>query len=250
MERQTTRDVRLAVIGDIHAHLRFLGQVLERISRESVDGILLVGDIGAGGHRLTLLGRLDHAYFASVEQVFAAVRALSVPCLWVPGNHDYPKLSGEGNIDFTSARIAGLEVAGVGGAGPRRFGFAYEWGEDSIRARKIPSCDVLLCHTPPSGTDLDRLPNGAHVGSKALRELALRHDGVYVCGHIHESPGAVVLGRSLCMNVGGLGEPFGRPQVGFIERSDSIVGGWRVIHEDLSTAVVRAWTRPPIDHPS
>ncbi|HTF86850.1 MAG TPA: metallophosphoesterase [Planctomycetota bacterium] len=243
MEDPRAPAVRLAVIGDIHAHLRFLGRVLERIARESVDGILLVGDIGAGGRRLTLLGKLDRAYFASVDQVFAAVRALSLPCLWVPGNHDDPGLSGEGNVDFTCAAIAGLRVAGVGGAGPARFGFAYEWSEDSIRARSVPGCDVLLCHSPPFDTELDRVPSGDHVGSAALRELALRHDGVYVCGHIHESPGAVVLGRSLCMNVGGLGEPFGRPQLGFIERSDSIPGGWRVIHEDLASGLVRSWTR-------
>jgi hypothetical protein len=66
---------------------------------------------------------------------------------------------------------------------------------------------------------------------------------VYVCGHIHESPGAEQLGNALCMNVGGLGEPYGRPQVGFIERSPQVAGGWRLVHEDLATGVVRAWTR-------
>jgi Icc-related predicted phosphoesterase len=243
MESADPAEVKLAVIGDIHAHLRFLGMVLERIARAEVDGILLVGDIGAGGHRLTLLGKLDRAYFDSVEAVFAAVRALELPCLWVPGNHDHPKLAGEGNVDFTSASLAGLRVAGVGGAGPDRFGFAYEWSEESIRKRTIPACDILLCHCPPRDSELDRVHNGRHVGSLALRELAMRHDGVYVCGHIHESPGSQLLGRALCLNVGGLGAPFGRPQVGFIERSASIPGGWRVSHEDLASGVARAWTR-------
>jgi Icc-related predicted phosphoesterase len=238
-----SRLVRLAVIGDVHAHMAFLTRVLERIARASADGILLVGDIGAGGRRLTLLGKRDHAYFESLERVFAAVRALSLPCLWVPGNHDHPKLEGEGNVDFTSAEIAGLRIAGIGGAGPDRFGFAYEWSEQQIRERVLPPCDVLLCHTPPRDTALDVVPSGEHVGSRAVREIALRHDGVFVCGHIHESPGAEMLGRALCMNVGGLGAPYGRPQVGFIERSESIAGGWRVIHEDLSTGLVRSWTR-------
>ncbi len=235
-------DVRLAVIGDIHAHSGYLAQVLERIARDAVDGILLVGDIGAGGRRLRVLGHADFSYLKSVEQVFAAVATLSQPTLWVPGNHDLPRLPGEGNVDYSSATLAGLRVSGVGGAGPARFGFAYEWSEDEIRARTIPECDILLCHTPPADTDLDRVPSGKHVGSQALRELALRHTGVYVCGHIHESPGAVILGRALCMNVGGLGAPYGRPQLGFIQRSNSIPGGWRVEHEDLSTGIARSWT--------
>ena len=244
------REAKLAIIGDIHAHHRFLAKVLERIARERVDGILLVGDIGAGGRKLTLLGKLDRAYFESVEQVLAAVRASGLPVLWVPGNHDHPRLEGDGNVDFGSAEIAGLRVAGVGGAGPARFGFAYEWGEDAIRERGVPACDVLLCHAPPRDTPLDRVPSGAHVGSRALRELALRHDGAYVCGHIHESPGAVLLGRALCLNVGGLGAPYGRPQLGFLERSESIPGSWRAVHEDLSTGVVRSWTRPELESPS
>ncbi len=235
-------DIRLAVIGDIHAHLRYLALVLERIAAERVDGILLVGDIGAGGRRLRLLGGADQAYVTSVERVFAAVRALGVPFLWVPGNHDLPNLAGEGNVDHSIGSIAGLRVAGVGGAGPARFGFAYEWGEDEIRARTVPACDVLLCHTPPADTALDLIPSGRHVGSQALRELALGHRGVYVCGHIHESPGAVILGECLCMNVGGLGAPYGRPQLGFITRSDRVPGGWRAEHEDLSTGQSRAWT--------
>src|SRR5687768_14579885 len=127
--------VHLAVIGDVHAHMRYLERVLERIAGESVDGILLVGDIGAGGRRLRVLGHADTAYLTSVEQVFAAVGRLALPVLWVPGNHDLPDLPGEGNIDDSSGQIAGLRIAGVGGAGPDRFGFAYEWSEQEIRAR-------------------------------------------------------------------------------------------------------------------
>jgi Icc-related predicted phosphoesterase len=243
MTQPNTKPVRLAVIGDVHAHLRFLGRVLERIAREPIDAILLVGDIGAGGRRLSLLGRADRAYLKSVEQVFSAVRQLGAPVVWVPGNHDLADLEDEGNVDFGCAEIAGLRIAGVGGAGPDRFGFAYEWSEADIRARSVPPCDVLLCHSPPRDTDLDRIPRGAHVGSQALRELALRHDGVYVCGHIHESPGSVQLNRCLCLNVGGLGEPFGRPQLGFVLRSEQIPGGWEVAHEDLPSGQVLRWTR-------
>jgi hypothetical protein len=103
---------------------------------------------------------------------------------------------------------------------------------------------VLLCHAPPLETPLDALArSGRHVGSLALREIAERHDGVYVCGHIHESPGAVQIGRCLCLNVGGLGEPYGRAQLGFLRYTSGLPGGWEASHEDLESGSVRSWRR-------
>lgn len=81
---KTTTGVSLAVIGDVHAHMRHLGRVLDRIAREPVDGILLVGDIGAGGRLLRVLRHADSAYLSSVAGVFAAVRELGAPIAWVP----------------------------------------------------------------------------------------------------------------------------------------------------------------------
>ena len=231
----------LAVIGDVHAHWARLGRVLDRIAREDVDGILLVGDLG---HPSVRPGRPDFGvrtrYLESVEEVLRRVRDLGKPIAWVPGNHDLPEVPGEDNVDGRVGDVAGLRVHGIGGAGPERFGFAYEWGEDEIRSREEPACDVLLCHAPPANTDLDWVPTShAHVGSEAIRERAQRHRGVLVCGHIHESPGAVLLGDCICLNVGGLGEPWGRAQVGFVRWNPA--GGHEVVHEDLEDEVVRSW---------
>lgn len=233
--------VLLAAIGDVHAHWTRLGRVVERIAAAEVDGVLLVGDLGSSDLSLRRLRtpERDARYLESVAGVLARVREVGVPVLWVPGNHDLPELAGEGNVDRSVAEVAGVRVAGIGGAGPARFGFSYEWGEDEIRARTIPPCDVLLCHAPPVDTPLDPLArNGRHVGSRALREIAERHDGAYVCGHIHESPGAVQIGRCLCLNVGGLGEPFGRAQVGFVRFDPRSAGMWEVAHEDLESGEV------------
>jgi Icc-related predicted phosphoesterase len=241
-------DVRLAVIGDIHAHFARLDVVLARVAESRVDGILLVGDLGS--HDLSYVRRRtperDARYLASIEEVMRRVRAVGAPVLWVPGNHDLPDLAGDGNVDGSASEIAGLRVAGIGGAGPGRFGFSYEWKEDEIRRRTVPSCDVLLCHAPPARCALDRLWDRLrHVGSEALRERALAHDGVLVCGHIHESPGAVELGRCLCLNVGGLGDPHGRAQVGFVRRSEELAGAYEVVHEDLDRGRARVWQRSP-----
>jgi len=239
-------DAYFAVIGDIHAHWERLERVLARIAQEDVDAILLVGDLGSHDVGLKFLRtkRRDERYLESVERVLSLTRALGSPVLWVPGNHDLPEIAGEGKVDFGSAEVAGVRVAGIGGGGPARFGFSYEWGEDEVRARDVPECDVLLCHAPPYGTPIDVLAHsGRHVGSRALLERAERHDGVYVCGHIHESPGAIQICRCLCLNVGGLGEPYGAAQVGFVRRSGELPGLWEVEHEDLEWGTSRNWPR-------
>lgn len=242
------RPVKLAVIGDVHAHWERLEPVLAHLEEERPDGVLLVGDLGS--HDLSYVRRRtperDARYLASIDSLLERVARLGAPILWVPGNHDLPDLPGEGNVDGRVGELAGLRVGGIGGAGPDRFGFAYEWGEEAIRRRPELDCDVLLSHTPPARTPLDVVARGGHhVGSEAVRERALRHDGALVCGHIHEAPGSVQLGRCLCLNAGALGEPFGRPQVGFVVRDPSIPGGWEVAHLDLTTRQRRAWRREP-----
>jgi Icc-related predicted phosphoesterase len=237
--------VTLAVIGDVHASWERLERVLARIAERGADGVLLVGDLGEPTPRWR--GRDDDArrarYLASVERILALVGALGRPFAWVPGNHDLPDVTGPGGTDGAVADVAGVRVLGIGGAGPARFGFPYEWGEDEIRARPEPACDVILAHCPPSRTALDFVPGaGEHVGSDAIRERALRHDGVLVCGHIHESPSAEQLGNCLCLNVGGLGAPYGRAQVGFVAW-DADGGRHVASHEDLESGVVRTWTR-------
>jgi len=223
--------VTLAVIGDVHAHWAHLATVLDAIDAEDPDGVLLVGDLGDPA-----LGRAPvrdfarrAAYLRSLEELWERVEARGRPYLWVPGNHDLPDLVGERNVDGRSAVLAGLTVAGLGGGGPARFGFPYEWGEDEVRRRVLPPHDVLLSHAPPSDCTLDVLKGqDVHVGSVAVRELAERLSGFLVCGHIHESGGVEQIGQCLCLNAGGLGRPWGAPQVGFLQRTATHDSVWHV----------------------
>jgi Icc-related predicted phosphoesterase len=232
---------RLAVIGDVHAHMRNLQLVLTVIRQESVDGVLLVGDLGSHDVDLRRFRNPagDARYHTSVEAVLAAVADLGLPYAYVPGNHDLPELDFENNADHVALDVAGVTVAGVGGAGPARFGFCYEWDEHEIRGRAVPPADLLLVHCPPVDTALDLAGRHAHVGSHAIRELADDRGGVLVCGHIHEAPGACLVGDCLCLNAGGLGRPFGRAQVGFVD-----IGPVDAVeHLDIETGVRRRWTR-------
>ncbi len=233
----------LAVIGDPHGAWEALGRVVDHLREHPVDGVLVVGDFFSQmvlGRELTdgELATMDR----DLDRTLRALDVLGLPVLWVPGNHDRPSLAGDGNVDRGVQTIQGVRVAGIGGAGPNRFGFHYEWDEEDIRARTIPACDVLLCHTPPAETPLDVTAwGGHHAGSAAIRELAESHDGVLVCGHIHEAAGGAQVGRALCLNAGALGEPHGKAQVGRIERDAA--GEWHVVHLDLESGRSRRWSR-------
>jgi len=243
MESTTT----LAVIGDPHGAWDALQQVCDHLSGERLDGAIVVGDFFG---RMCLTDTFDDAALAELHADLHRTldllsRAVS-PVLWVPGNHDHPDLAGAGNVDGGVAEIAGVRVAGIGGAGPNHFGFPYEWDEDDVRSRDVPPCDILLSHTPPIDTPLDETAwGGRHAGSAAVRERAEAHDGVLICGHIHEAAGAVQLGRCLCLNAGALGHPFGKPQVGYVVRDPALPGRWEVAHLDLDGGAARRWSRSP-----
>ena len=64
---------------------------------------------------------------------------------------------------------------------------------------------LMICHTPPYDTRLDRLVNGRPVGSPAVRAFIERHaPDVAVVGHIHEGRGVDRVGRTLVLNAGAL----------------------------------------------
>ena len=140
-----------------------------------------------------------------------------------------------------SNTVAGLSVHGIGGAGPGRFGFAYEWDEEQIAARARPECDLILSHTPPARTTLDLL----HDNAARRQRIDPRDRGgatmACSCAATSTKPAVPTIEACLCLNVGGLGAPFGRAQVGFVRRDER--GAWECTHEDLESGVVRRWMR-------
>ncbi|MFT5682506.1 MAG: Icc-related predicted phosphoesterase [Myxococcota bacterium] len=213
---------RLAVIGDVHANFKRLARVVERIDEVGVDGVLMVGDLACAGLGERTSKKLG-LYRRKVREVLSTVEALGVPVCYVPGNHDLQALRYPGNVDGEQTEVAGLRITGIGGTNPPHRGFPYEWTDDEVRARSVPESDILISHCPPVDTPLDFARGAArHVGSIAIRERAEAHQGVLVCGHIHESFGVTQLSDCLMMNAGGLGRPFGRTQVGFVEGIDAV----------------------------
>jgi Icc-related predicted phosphoesterase len=213
----------LLVLGDVHHHRPRLEHALDLVADERFDVAILAGDL-AIDPPWTEPERTEQreTHDASVRWVLKRVRdAVDAPVVFVPGNHDMPVPPNEVagfNADGRLVEAGGLRIAGFGGAGPGRFGFAYEWSERQA-ARVLEAAfgpdpdpvDLFLCHTPPADTTLDRTIKGRHVGSRTVRRwIARSHPGLFVCGHIHEAWGIERVDGHTCLNAGALGEPFGR----------------------------------------
>jgi len=212
---------RIAVLGDVHDHRERLDLSLDLLP-ESVELAILVGDIGIDPPWSPegRAGRRE-AHDSSVRAMIARVRErLGARVVFVPGNHDLPDAADTAgdNADGLRLAIDGLRISGLGGAGPGRFGFPYEWDEPEADARLAgvlagtDACDVLVSHTPPADTSLDRTLHGLHVGSVAVaRWIERARPRLFLCGHIHEAWGVERLHGVPCVNAGAMGQPFGQP---------------------------------------
>jgi Icc-related predicted phosphoesterase len=205
--------------------------VADQLRSVGVDLVLLVGDLlpAVLSRRYETDGRREfRETLHQIRSIFSPTRLV-----WVAGNHDPSGLKARDNCDRRALTVGGVRVFGIGGAGPDRFGFRYEWDEEEIAQLQPAPHDVLVSHAPPRDTRLDRLSTGRHVGSQSVRDLAIGSSRVLVCGHIHEAAGVDQIGNLLMLNAGSLGDPFGRPQYGLVELSSEHTA---VTHVDLTTS--------------
>lgn len=136
--------------------------------------------------------------------------------LWVmPGNNetdrqieDFCARHGFRNFHETSYEVQGTHFVGLGYSNSTPFDTPGEYSEAELAERLAKFEDlrpqVLVCHAPPWGTELDEAAPGLHFGSRAVRNYIDAHQPEYCfCGHIHESAGRIVrLGKTLASNVG------------------------------------------------
>ena len=101
--------------------------------------------------------------------------------------------------------IDGISFFGLGGSNPTPFDTPFELSEDEIK-KELESQgggEVLLTHAPPKDTECDMLPDGAHVGSDAVREVIEEFKPkIVICGHIHEGMGTDKIGETIIVNPG------------------------------------------------
>jgi Icc-related predicted phosphoesterase len=103
---------------------------------------------------------------------------------------------------------SGVIIGGLGYSTPTPFDTPGEYSEKEMAERLADFNGVerlvMVCHAPPLGTELDRISEGVHAGSRAVREFIEREQPEhFFCGHIHEAEGkSTEMGRTLVRNVG------------------------------------------------
>jgi Icc-related predicted phosphoesterase len=158
---------------------------------------------------------------------------MDVKAFMMLGNDDYPELepllAGQNvrNVEHDVTELpGGFEMVSLGYSNRTPWDSPRELDEEDLakrideRAERLadPEHAVFNFHAPPHGTHLDQaallderfrpLVEGGqivigHVGSTAVREAVERYRPLLgLHGHIHESPGAQRLGRSVIVNPG------------------------------------------------
>jgi hypothetical protein len=161
--------MRILACADLHGVAERFLRLRELVGEYRPDVVVLAGDLGGCGGEGEALAELE---------------LLAVPVLAVGGNMDGPGV------------VADLARRGwlLGGEPCVIDGISF--GSTSV----VVPCDVLVAHIPPHGT-LDIAPNGAHIGSRKVREaIEQLHPRVLVCGHVHETPGIERTGDTLVVN--------------------------------------------------
>ncbi len=189
--------MRLLVFSDIHTDYR----ALERLLDIEADQYIAAGDLTTWGRGLDRCGEILHTRAGRVRVL--------------PGNHEsasqiaaFCKKFGLGDFHEQTFEADGYHVAGLGYSNPTPFNTPGEYSEDELAAKLEPFAVlkplVLVCHCPPLGTSLDRIREGQHAGSRAVRQFIERHQpGHFLCGHIHEAEGAAEqIGATSAVNVG------------------------------------------------
>ncbi|MEE4240126.1 MAG: metallophosphoesterase [Desulfopila sp.] len=205
--------MKIIVFGDIH----MVTSTLRNIENLTLADLLIVtGDITNFGNR------------NDAKKVLNDILSFNRNLLCLAGNldnsdiNDYLEDLGmnlHGQAHMVRRRIC---VFGVGGSNPTPFRTPWEFKEDElyrialdghrqakeliglaepITGHKIPL--LFVSHAPPYGTTIDRLRNGRHVGSKAIRKFIENYSpDLCVSGHMHEARGEDILGETRLFNPG------------------------------------------------
>jgi len=189
---------RFLIFSDLHNDIRALEQLLSI----EADAYFCAGDLVSWARGLDKMG----AIFKNrpPERIYI-----------LPGNHesaqqieDFCTRFGFVNFHGGATEIGGVRVAGLGYSTITPFDTPGEYTEEQFTEKLAPfhafNPQVLVCHSPPLNTPLDRIKEGLHAGSRAVREFIEKHQPAhFFCGHIHEAEGVVFhMGATHAVNVG------------------------------------------------
>ena len=194
--------MRIAYVVDVHGRPETVAAAAGSLG--PLDLLIVGGDITTGG---------------SAEEAAEAIeswRSLAPRVLAVAGNMDSAdidrRLDELGvSLDGHGVIIDDVGLFGVSAAPHSPLHTPYELPDDELGRRAAQGAAELddarvriFCpHAPPFRTACDRLRDGRHVGSPAIRAFVERDQpDLVLCGHIHESRGLDSLGSAQIVNPG------------------------------------------------
>jgi uncharacterized protein len=205
--------MRIIAFGDIHMSS---GETRNIPVIDTADLIILNGDLTNYGSRPEAKTLLDE------------ILSINLSVLALLGNLDRYEINDyleELNLNLHGqARLFQGKVCliGIGGSNTTPFRTPTEFSEEelstigkqaysqglelkslaeSLHHSHIPV--ILVTHAPPHGTQLDRLRNGRHVGSRSIRSFIEKYQPeLCIAGHIHEGKGVDTIGRTTIINPG------------------------------------------------
>lgn len=193
--------MRIIAFGDIHMDITGMANIP---ALDNADHIIITGDI------------TNYGSSSDAEMILNRLRAVNSSILAVAGNLDRPGveryLETNGiSLHGRGRTVAGLGIVGLGGSNYTPFNTPNEFSEQELGALlaagfaqiKDTKNFILVSHTPPLQTKTDRLANGQHAGSKAVRNfIEAKQPLLCLSGHIHESRGQDYIGNTLIINPG------------------------------------------------
>jgi len=189
--------MRILALSDLHSEEVILGKLKELVDRERFDLILILGDI-------TQRGPLSYA-----EDLLDVLRGERV--LAIHGNMDTQQvvdlLEKKGFLlHLKKAEMGEWNFIGFGGSSPTPFGTPIEYSEEQIYSElsmmRMNSKTILVTHSPPYDSGVDRTSAGVSAGSKAIRRIIEeKKPFINICGHIHEGEGETVIGSTRIVKV-------------------------------------------------
>jgi len=202
------KSLKVFATADFHGSVEAAEKAAVKAQNMKADVVLVCGDI-------THFGTPE-----DVRKVLAPFIEQKLRILYVPGNCDPPSLLDE-KIEGALMMHGKCEVfddySYVGaGAIPvdRVHPSPLEVDDEEIWAalsQGLKQCDsdgsryplIIVSHSPPAYTRLDKAFFGGHVGSPNLRKFIEKYAPMVVfCGHIHEAKGVDHIGKTIIVNTG------------------------------------------------
>ncbi len=189
--------MRVLALSDLHAEEAVLDWLGSLLKKERFDLILILGDI-------TQRGPLSYA-----EDLLDALNGENV--LAIHGNMDTQhvvELLEKRGIFFHLKKVemGGWNFIGFGGSNPTPFGTPIEYSEEQIYSElsrmSMNSKTILVTHSPPYDSGVDRTSKGVSAGSRAIRRIIEEEKPFMdICGHIHEAEGEAMIGSTRVIKV-------------------------------------------------